>query len=84
MSKVEEQDQKLDSVQFDMNVRNDCMKDMKKEIEELYLKLDDLENRGRHINLIFYNVSEKPHNARKDGLETVSDIINNFVGFEQP
>ena len=58
--KVEEHDKKLDSVQFDMNAMNDRMKDMEKENEELYLKLDDLENRGRRINLIFYNVPEKP------------------------
>ena len=82
--KVEEHDKKLDSVQFDMNAMNDRMKDMEKENEELYLKLDDLENRGRRINLIFYNVPEKPDNAREDCLETVTDIINNFVGFEQP
>ena len=51
--KVEEHDKKVDSVQFDMNAMNDRMKDMEKENEELYLKLDDLENRGRRINLIF-------------------------------
>ncbi len=81
--KVEEHDQKIEGLQFDLNTVNERMKTLKTENEQMLLKLDDLENRGRRINLIFYNVPEQP-NTHENCLDTVTDIINNFVGFDQP
>lgn len=75
--KTTENEEKLEAccIQVDTVVAE--MKKLKKENDDLLLKLDDLENRGRRNNLILHGVTEK---AKENCLEVVRDFISNFVG----
>ena len=69
--KVNEHGEMIDGINFDIQV-------LKEEKDALWQKLDDLENRGRRNNLVFFKVPETDDNA----LDTVKDVLNNFVGMD--
>ncbi|XP_030853160.1 myosin heavy chain, clone 203-like, partial [Strongylocentrotus purpuratus] len=77
--KTKENEEKLEAccIQVDTVVAE--IKKLKKENDDLLLKLGDLENRGRRNNLIFHGVTEK---AKENYLEVVRDFISNFVGIQ--
>ena len=77
--KTKENEEKIDAccIQVDTVVAE--MKKLKQEKDDLLLKLDDLENRGRRNNLVLHGVPEK---AKENCLEVVQDFISNFVGVQ--
>ena len=70
--KVNEQGEMIDGIKFDIQL-------LKEEKDQLWEKLDDLENRGRRNNLVFFKV---PETDDENALNTVKDILNNFVGMD--
>jgi len=86
-TKVENNEKRIDGLEYDVTGLNNRMKSLSdrltEENKQLYEKIDDLENRGRRINLVFHHVPEKI-GTTEDCLETMTDIINNFVGFDTP
>ena len=58
VTKLREQDEKIDGLYFDMNAMKESIKkleDMNKILDD---KLDNLENRGHRNNLVLYGVPE--------------------------
>jgi len=82
--KVKEQDEKIKGVEYDVKGIDERVEALKEENKSLFLKLDDIENRSRRINLVFHKVPEKQGQERENCMETVTEIINNFVGFDTP
>ena len=58
---------------------------MEKNLESAYDhddKIDDLENRSRRNNLIFFNIPEGREQNQFDCLEFMTDFLAEFVGVE--
>ena len=69
---------KLRSVDFEIESVKADIKTLQKEKEDLITKVDDLENRSRRDNLIFFGV---PEVAEKENCsELLVDLLENFVG----
>ena len=79
--KVNEHDEKLQSMDFDMKEMHECVKQLQKENGELVSKLDDLENRSRRTNLVVFGIQEAdPKKGEKENCEkTIQDFLH-FVG----
>lgn len=75
--RVNDHDEKLESIDFEMKNLHVSMKQLKKENEELVGKLDDLENRSRRKNLVVFGIQEK--GKKEDCLTTITDFLR-FVG----
>ena len=77
-TKVNENDEKLTACTMQLNDVVDEVKKLRKEKEELALKLDDLENRSRRKNVIFHGVPES--GPREKCQEVVKELLQEFVG----
>jgi len=80
LARINEHEDKLIGVDFEIKTLQSEVKKLVDEKEGLVMKLDELENRGRRNNLVFFGVPERQD--KEDTLATVSDIINNFVGLD--
>ena len=81
VTKLREQDEKIDGLYFDMN----AMKESIKKLEDMNKILDDkvdnrLENRGRRNNLVLYGVPET--GPRENTKEVVVKMLSDFVGID--
>ena len=70
------------SLDFDNNKLHSEMESIKKENKQLVEKIDDLENRSRRNNLVFFGVPERDGRGEENCFETVIDLLQNFVGIE--
>lgn len=80
MQRLFECEEKLKSIDVDIaNIRSDFQKvqDVNKTLLD---KIDDLENRSRRNNLVFYGVPEFNGLGREDCSKTMDDILQTFVG----
>ena len=80
--KLNEHDEKLKAVEFDMKEITDKAECRDKTIEALEIKIDELENRSRRNNLVFYGVPEPARAEREDCLKTMQELLVDFVGLE--
>ena len=71
--KVNEHDEKLQSMDFDMKKMHECVKQLQKENGELVSKLDDLENRSRRTNLVMFGIQEA--DPKEDCEKTIQDFL---------
>ena len=78
--KVDEHEERFRQVDFDHNALKSEVRNLRDEKDVLLDKVDDLENRSRRNNLIFYGVPEleaQPENCN----ETLKELFN-FVGID--
>ena len=79
--KLKEQDEKIESIQFDM--RSACVNIANFEMytKSLESKTDDLENRSRRNNLVLYGVPES-QSGSENCKEMVTSLLTDFVGID--
>lgn len=74
-TKVTEHDEKLDAVNMDVSELKSQVKALQKEKASLTAKVDDIENRSRRNNLVFYGVPESGESCA----DTMKDVFQ-FAG----
>ena len=79
---VEKLEEGLNSVNSDVaEIKQDLEKKAEKEkLEELENEVEELSNRSRRINLVFYNVPEKAEG--QECAEFIQDFIATHMGLE--
>ena len=81
--KIVMNEQKIQSLDFEVEKIKDEMAHMKKENETLVNKLDDLENRSRRKNLVIFGIKEQVDgNQVEDCNKTVKEFLT-YVGAQQ-
>ena len=75
-SKVEAQEEKLTACVIELTGLAQEVKKLKEDKENLVCKLDDLENRSRRNNLVFYGVPEE----KTDTSAVIKEVLEDFVG----
>ena len=75
-----EQEEKLKALEFDSHTARADIEKLKQEKDDLAAKLDDLENRSRRSNLVFFGIPETE--GREDCKESMKDLLKNFVGLD--
>ena len=80
--KLNEHEEKLKAVEFVMKEITDKAERRDKTIEALEIKIDELENRSRRNNLVFYGVPEPTRAEREDCLKTMQELLVDIVGLE--
>ena len=76
-AKLDEHEEKLTSSSIQISDLEQEVKKLKVDREDLAQKLDDLENRARRNNLVFYGVPEK---AATSTLSVMKEVLEDFVG----
>ena len=71
----------FEGIDFEIHSLKSNVKRLEDEKEEVFLKVDDLENRVRRNNLVFHGIPE-PHVDREDCNKTVKDLLSDFVGVD--
>ena len=61
-------------------MKND-VKSLQKENNDLKAKIDDIENRSRRSNLVFYGIPEHKE-GREDCFKTMNELLQGFVGID--
>ena len=80
-AQVEEHNEKMKSIDFDVCAVQKEVDKLKKMNEDLLIKCDDLENRSRRNNLVLFGIKEVEAGF-EDCKKTVQDFLN-FVGAPQ-
>ena len=78
--RIDDQEQKIKSLNFDVGGMSDEMKHLKQVNESLLQKVDDLENRSRRNNLVLFGIEETQQ--KEDCYKTVGDFLS-FIGREE-
>ena len=81
-TRLQEQDEKIESVRFDLDHVNTKIAQLEANNRELADKLDDLENRSRRNNLILHGVPEA-ETGFENCTKVVTDLLVNFVGLDE-
>lgn len=81
-TRLQEQDEKIESVRFDLDHVNTKIAQLEANNRELADKLDDLENRSRRNNLILHGVPEAETDF-ENCTKVVTDLLVNFVGLDE-
>ena len=77
---VNDHDERFNKVDFDMQELQSDVRKLRDEKDILLNKIDDLENRSRRNNLVFYGVPEV-NQANEDCNKTLNELFE-FVGIE--
>ena len=78
VSKLKDQDEKINSVQFDCNANAADIETLSRKYKELEDKLDDIENRARRNNIVIYGVPDT--GERENTRDVPQHILTDFVG----
>ena len=77
VSKLKDQDDKINSVQFDCNANAADIKTLSSKCKELEDKLDDIENRARRNNIVIYGVPD--NGERENTRDVLQHVLADFV-----
>lgn len=59
------------------------MTTVEQKVDNIFVKLDDLENRSRRNNLLFFGVDDKENESWEESEEKVRNLIQNDLGFSE-
>ena len=74
---------KINSLEFEEANLKSELKTVREENKNLSQKIDDLENRSRRNNLVFYGIPEKVGLGYENCVDTLSGILRDFVGLNE-
>ena len=81
--KITVNEEKIESLNFELENVKDKLNQLRKENETVLLKLDELENRSRRKNIVIFGLNEvEGPNSKEDCYKTVKDFFT-FVGAER-
>ena len=70
------------ALEFHTSQCDDKFQEMEKKLESAYDKIDDLENRSRRNNLVFFNIPEGREQNQFDCSDFMTDFLAEFVGVD--
>lgn len=74
---------KINYLEFEQANLKSELKTVREENKNLSQKVDDLENRSRRNNLVFYGIPAKLGLGPENCIETLSGILRDFVGLNE-
>ncbi|XP_072016548.1 uncharacterized protein [Amphiura filiformis] len=74
---------KINTLEFEQANLKSELKTVREENKSLAQKIDDLENRSRRNNLVFYGIPEKVGLGQENCIDTLSSILRDFVGLNE-
>ena len=81
--KIQEHEEKLKSHEFDILQAKEEITQLKQENEKLAQKIDDIENRSRRNNLVFFGLPEAKDDPRKEDCHKTIKKFLRFAGVEE-
>ena len=78
---LEEIKEKFKAVDFEIDTLKTDVKSLQKENNDLRAKIDDIENRSRRSNLVFYGIPEHK-DGQEDCFKTINELLQGFVGVD--
>ena len=81
--KIQEHEEKLKSHEFDILQAKEEIAQLKQENEKLAQKIDDIENRSRRNNLVFFGLPEAKEDPRKEDCHKTIKKFLRFAGVEE-
>ena len=78
---LDEIKEKFNAIDFEVEKLKTDIAGLQKENNDLNAKIDDLENRSRRSNLVFYGIPELD-SGKEDCVKTVTSLFQDFVGVQ--